>query len=124
MEDEILHDIAYLLKNELGKKVDNLTLETKLEHDLQLAGVTAEDFMVAFFKHFKIELGDYDFCKYFIPELPGPFYSLSWLIARIFGNKLPYGPPAYDLNIGDLVKSVEAGIWIDPLQNNDKNTIE
>ncbi len=50
------------------KAFETLSLATRISWDLGLDGDDASDFMVDFFQHFGVDVGDYDHYRYFKPE--------------------------------------------------------
>ncbi|TKT90651.1 DUF1493 family protein [Dyadobacter frigoris] len=95
-----------------GKYAKPFSIKTTLEKDLGITGDDTDEFMDAFFKKFNIHSEDFDTGKYFHSEGFDIFF-LSAIIRKFTGAK-SLSNPIYDITLGDLVRAIEAGTWIDP----------
>ncbi|WP_241016529.1 DUF1493 family protein [Paraburkholderia sp. Ac-20336] len=86
-----------------------LTLSTKIERDLGVTGIDADEFMEAFFREFDVASGDYDGGRYFGPE--GLEVGLScigrWLDRRRGVKRFP----KEELTLGMLQHAIDLGVW-------------
>jgi hypothetical protein len=62
--------VIAFVSTQMGEPSENLTLTTRLNHDLGLEGDDAEWFLLDFSKRFKVDFADFDFSNYFLPENP------------------------------------------------------
>ena len=100
------------LIEERGKYAKPFSLKTTLEKDLGITGDDADEFMDAFFKKFNVHSKDFDTGKYFHSEGFDLFF-LGAIIKKLTGAK-GTNRPFYDITMGDLVRAIEVGSWIDP----------
>ena len=91
-------------------KVDKLNRETRLEDDLGITGDDAIEFFDAFYEEFKVDLKTLNISKYFGSEGFG-LINLSWLLGKKGVKR-----SAYEITLRDLENTLEAGKWIDPIE--------
>lgn len=86
---------------------------TRIEWDLGCTGDDMEDFMKPFLDEFGISPQGFVPARYFHGE--GMSIPFCTPVLYFLFNRKPYPPgPTYDLTIGDLVRCVQAGMWVDP----------
>lgn len=108
---DTLEILGKFIIEERGKYAKPLSVKTTLEKDLGITG-DADEFMDAFFLKFNIHFEDFDTGKYFHSEGFDIFF-LDALIRKLTGAK-SMKKPLYDIAMGDLVRAIEVGTWIDP----------
>lgn len=86
-----------------------LIASTKIERDLGVTGIDADEFMEAFFQEFDVLLGDYDGGRYFGPE--GLELGLSFISRWLERRRKVKRPPKETLTIGMLQRAIELGVW-------------
>jgi hypothetical protein len=85
-----------------------LSLSSSLERDLGLTGDDAAYFMEAYFEQFHVEVGDFDFPRYFVEEsAPGPFLLLASLIFKPVRKRYEPEP----VTVAMLQRAIDIGAW-------------
>jgi len=115
MRSELFERVAWFCREQSAARVKEVTLETRLDQDLDIVGDDAPEFMKAFFEEFGVKCEYFPFEKHFLPEgMRIPF--LSAFLYRLI-NRKPIPPiPDPDLTVADLVRAAELGEWIEPVE--------
>ncbi|RDK04432.1 DUF1493 family protein [Paraburkholderia lacunae] len=105
--DKLWPEVEAFVRKEAGVSARKLiTPLTSLEDDLDITGDDAGEFMVRFFEHFRIEVGDYDFNRYFLTEGSGVA-----LLFTMFSKKRRESLKRVPLTVGMLVNAVRLKRW-------------
>lgn len=86
-----------------------LTASTRLERDLGVTGIDADEFMEAFFSEFDVLSGDYDGGRYFGPE--GLELGLSFLGRWLERRREAEKPARQELTLAMLQRAIDLGRW-------------
>lgn len=82
--------------------------EVEINNDVKLIGSDAIDFIDKFKSEFKIDMGDFNIYKYFLPDFNIPFQYTYW---KYFKPEKLKKPP---ITIAHLVEVVKQGKWFEP----------
>jgi hypothetical protein len=120
MNKDIKEQVSHFVAENLGWPPRKVEPDSTLFDDLGCSGTDALLFLESFAARFKVDLGDFDFCRHFLKEHERPHLCLRlrWKVLceslyRYFG-----GYPRFDLHviydlvpisISDLVLSVQRG---------------
>ncbi len=107
--NNIENQVFQFVKDRHWKFWKRLSEATKLEVDLGLTGDDAIEFMESFFKKFNVDGSKFKPSEYFHYE---GFDSIGSSVFPVFGKKKHL--PKYDITVGDLIKAIELGKWVDP----------
>ena len=108
MESALWQELESFVRTETGiSRKAVLTAETRLTDDLDLTGDDAEEFMEKFFIRFRVELGDFQFDRYFVGEGSGLILLLLTLLSRKRREALTRVP----LTLGMLLNAAGMGRW-------------
>ena len=111
-ETQLFEDIkSFIITNYWGLR-KGLTRETRVLHDLRIAGDDAAELMEKFSVRFQVDLSDFVFERYFDLEGFDPV-GLSILIRKLRGEKIPK-KSSHKLTLGDLERAAIKGKWIEP----------
>jgi hypothetical protein len=106
---EMLGSVEAFVRERTGhSKRTPITAETRLEDDLDLTGIEAENFMDSFFAVYEVESGDYRFDRYFVGEGSGLILSLVTLLSKKRRDALKRVP----ITVGMLADAAERRRWI------------
>ena len=108
LENEI-EEVKQIISKEWSVKLENLSVETRLWHDLGMDGDDGWEFIEVFSKHFQIDMSDFEFDLYFGPESGADPITLLYFL--IFKSKRPKRVP---ITVKDLVNSAKYKRWIKP----------
>lgn len=87
-----------------------LSDDSSIFHDFGVAGDDGFELLEAIANEFAIDMSDVDSCRYFGPEAPyNPIYHLYCFVR---GKKLDHD--IVRLEISDLKRTVETGVWQEP----------
>ena len=104
MSDNIFEELKQFIENQLWKFDFPLKKATKIENDMGITGTDAIDFIIAYGKHFNVDVSKFMAADYFGPEgglyLPFKIPFLKFLL-RTYKTKI--------LTLGDLEKGIIAG---------------
>jgi acyl carrier protein len=87
-------------------KIEDLSLETRLNTDLKMDGDDAIEFFDAFSEKFVVDLSDFQYNKHFGSE--GGGNPINFLISILFHEYDTQEP----VTIQDLVDAAKAGRWV------------
>lgn len=108
MTREIFERTAKLLAEHMGRDRSKITAETSLQLDTGMDGLDAEEFLDAYVEEFDVDMAAFRYDRHFGPEGYTPFLPLWYLLS---GRR---SPPWVSVTVGDLVRSAQAGVWIEP----------
>jgi acyl carrier protein len=84
-----------------------ITLKTRLLHDLGIDADDASEILLRFSERFNVDLTPLAFSRHFGPELDaGP----RWLVRKLFGTNAELFAP---IKIQDLIDAADRGRWIE-----------
>src|SRR5262249_26794407 len=84
MKSETFDHIASLLAMHSATAKNQISLETRLFHDLLIEGDDADAFLQEFSRIFQVDLSRFPFIKFFPPERPASPGDLISLITGVF----------------------------------------
>jgi hypothetical protein len=118
LERRLLDEIVAFLEDETGEH--HLVPATSLNYDLELHGDDAERVMVHFKQRFEIDMSNFDFGQYFLPETHGfvsPFVLFVTFVQQvILGIRkvlidVRTGEPLIPLRVADLYHGATNRNW-------------
>ncbi|MEL6606647.1 MAG: DUF1493 family protein [Bacteroidota bacterium] len=114
-ETQLFEEIKSFIITNYWDLRKGLTRETRILHDLRIAGDDAEELLEAFSERFQVDLSDFEFERYFDLEGVDPI-GLSILIRKLRGDKIPK-KSSHSLTLGDLEQAAINGKWIEPTED-------
>ena len=108
LRDEI-GKVKQLVSKKWSVKMEKLSNETRLSHDLGMDGDDGWEFMEDFAKHFQVDMSDFEFSLHFGEEAGGDPITLLYFL--IFKSKRPKFIP---ITVRDLANSAKQKRWIEP----------
>ena len=89
---------------------------TALAHDFGVAGYDGKEFMEAYASRFNVDLGEFDWVRYFGPEAGGnPFGLFAYLYKRLVrGVPTRQLVDLPEITLGHLVLCANLGKWQSP----------
>ena len=103
MKEKNVKEILYYFEEKCG---DKITLMTEINNDLEFVGDDADYLIQDFSKRFKVNMSEFPFSKYFVPELVFKYWYFKWFKPEKL-KKIP-------LTIAHMSKVAEKGEWFDP----------
>lgn len=107
--DSKIEEVKKLISKEWLVKIESLSIETRLSHDLGMDGEDGWEFIEVFAEHFQVEMSDFEFSLYFGEEAGTD--PITFLYFLLFKSKRPKFVP---ITIKDLAISAERRKWIKP----------
>lgn len=104
------HELFQFVKEQSGTSDIVINMDTRLEDDLGVYGDDAVDFMLAYGKHYNVDVSKFMAADYFSGEGSG---ILSYIINRLFG--IPEKRKTF--TVGHLYKGIQAGRLNDEVIN-------
>jgi acyl carrier protein len=104
MNNELFNRIKEFTINQSAVDQNDIKENTLLETDLGIYGAEAMDYIIAFGKHFNVNVSNFMAANYFSDE--GGIKLFPWII-KLFGMKRI--PRKKELTLNHLMKAVEAG---------------
>ena len=109
--DKILERIQDLIAQQMRIKIENVTLEARLQRDIGMDGLDAWEFIETFVTEFPIDMTEFSFHDYFGSERG--FDPIVFLWHKLRGRKKNQLIP---ITVQDLWVSAKSGRWIKPTQ--------
>lgn len=100
------------ITSKIGNYSKPISLNTRLEKDLGITGDDADEFMLDFFTKYKIDYSTFEIESFFSSE-GFDIFNIGGLIRKLSGKKT-IKKNIYDITVGDLIRAIEVGKWIDP----------
>ena len=111
MNQELYEQVRALVLKHCPRS--KLMPETRLDHDLKMAGIDAERLLEEYAEKFGVDLSEFVFEDYFLPEQSGnPLAPLVWLWCLIFDRQKLEESEKVPLTIADLVEAAEKKKWV------------
>jgi hypothetical protein len=104
-----IDEVKELVSKEFSVKVEKLSNQTRLSHDLGMDGDDAWDFIEVFSKHFQVDMAEFEFRLYFGEEAGADPITLIYFL--MFKSARPKFIP---ITIVDLASSADQKKWIRP----------
>ncbi|BFG76066.1 hypothetical protein PTKU46_40990 [Paraburkholderia terrae] len=106
---DISVELEAFIRKELSLSAKRaLVPDDGVESDLGVTGDDAAYFMESYFNHFNVEVGDFDFARYFVGE--GSFDPVASFICLIFKrHRAKYEPRP--LTVSMLQHAIDLGVW-------------
>jgi acyl carrier protein len=111
MKDKFLNEIKAFVAKEWSEPKDGLSAQTSLNDDLGMDGDDGVEFMLAFSKHFAVDLSSFPHNKYFGPEAAAnPISLIICAVRRVTTGRWNNLSP---LTLQDLAEAAERGRWVE-----------
>jgi hypothetical protein len=112
MQEEVRRFVADVV----GCSLDAVNLDTALLGDLEIDGDDASELVERFAKRFKVDLGDFDFCRHFHSEVdllcgPMDLAQLLWSVVRGRAQSHSDTIGKMPVRIRDLVEAATRRKW-------------
>lgn len=123
MQEQLEKRVVDFVEKELAGSNQNVTVNTKLNYDLNVMGTEADDFMGAFGEEFDVDLSNLEFKKYFGKDLDGLLIPIAIVIELYYliFNRSKKRDKLIPVKVKDLIKSAEAKKWVPPSSSNESN---
>ncbi len=130
--------VQWVVANETGNPPTRITMNTRIQSDLGVAGDDGEDLLVRFQKEFSVDMSSLRYDKHFEPEGVPLGYGLLaciaaftsalfwwlipiWLVLFYFRMQWPWsGDLPGEILVSDLVRSARLGRWDYPYDDRSK----
>ena len=110
MNKELYSRIEAFVRDQLWEPKGGLHPETRLLHDMGVAGQDGYEFMEAYAAKFDVDLSGFNLREYFGDEGVGclPLIPFRWLYLKLFAPERLVTPA---VALRDLTEWAEAGAW-------------
>jgi hypothetical protein len=116
VNDTLEDDVILFIASESGQPRERLSPRTTLFGDLRIDGDDGDELLVAFMKHFEVDMSEYRGSEHFGPEGLPPWAPIYWLILAWRSMTEEGSTPESrarlrPITIQDLIDSARARKW-------------
>jgi acyl carrier protein len=110
---EMNQQVIQFIARQISEKSEKISLETRINIDLGVDGDDAVKLFDEFSKHFKVDLSNFQYDKYFGSEggvdLIGLVWMFYWIDCKVFRKTHNPSYSIEPITIQDLVEAAEIG---------------